>query len=146
MLTKGPPDLSPKSKIWSHVVRVPWCGKRVKIKKANKNPTDKLNMPKDRVKGMNPLTKEQSNRLLEEAFNSGCFEFYYLELTTGLRLGEILVLEWDDLDINKRTLTINKQVQRINSVLQTETPKTKNSIRTIAISSDCASALARLKM
>lgn len=128
------------------MVRVPWCGKRVKIKKANKNPTDKLNMPKDRVKGMNPLTKEQSNRLLEEAFNSGCFEFYYLELTTGLRLGEILALEWDDLDINKRTLTINKQVQRINSVLQTETPKTKNSIRTIAISSDCASALARLKM
>lgn len=95
---------------------------------------------------MNPLTKEQSNRLLEEAFNSGCFEFYYLELTTGLRLGEILALEWDDLDINKRTLTINKQVQRVNSVLQTETPKTKNSIRTIAISSDCASALARLKM
>lgn len=46
--------------------------------------------------------------LLEEAFNSGCFEFYYLELTTGLRLGEILALEWDDLDINKRTLTINK--------------------------------------
>ena len=112
----------------------------------DKNPTDKLNMPKDRVKGMNPLSKEQSNRLLEEAFNSGCFEFYYLELTTGLRLGEILALEWDDLDINKRTITINKQVQRIDSVLQTETPKTKNSIRTIAISSDCASALARLKM
>lgn len=112
----------------------------------DKNPTDKLNIPKDRVKGMNPLTKEQSNRLLEEAFNSGCFEFYYLELTTGLRLGEILALEWGDLDINKRTLTINKQVQRINSVLQTETPKTKNSIRTIAISSDCASALARLKI
>lgn len=31
----------------------------------DKNPTDKLNMPKDRVKGMTTLTKEQSNCLLE---------------------------------------------------------------------------------
>lgn len=112
----------------------------------DKNPTDKLNMPKDRVKGMITLTKEESNRLLEEAFNSDCFEFYYLELTTGLRLGEILALEWNDLDVQNRTLTINKQVQRINSVLQTETPKTKNSIRTIALSSDCVISLARLRM
>lgn len=112
----------------------------------DKNPSDKLNLPKDRVRGMNTLTKEESNRLLEEAFNSGCFEFYYLELTTGLRLGEILALEWNDLDIQNRTLTINKQVQRINSVLQTETPKTKNSVRTIALSSECVASLARLRM
>lgn len=112
----------------------------------DKNPTDKLNMPKDRVKGMTTLTKEQSNRLLEEAFNSGCFEFYYLELTTGLRLGEILALEWEDLDVKNKTLSITKQVQRIDGTLQAETPKTKNSIRTIAISSDCATALAKLKM
>lgn len=112
----------------------------------SRNPTDKLNMPKDRVKGMTTLTKEESNRLLEEAFKSGCFEFYYLELTTGMRLGEILALEWTDLDVKNRTLSINKQVQRINGILQSETPKTKQSIRTIAISSDCVEALARLKM
>lgn len=112
----------------------------------DKNPTDKLNMPKGRVKGMTTLTKEESNRLLEEAFNSGCFEFYYLELTTGLRLGEILALEWNDLDVQSRTLTINKQVQRINGILQTETPKTKNSVRIIALSTDCVTSLARLKM
>ena len=113
----------------------------------DKNPTNKLNMPKDRVKGMTILTKEQSNRLLEEAFNSGCFEFYYLELTTGLRLGEILALEWDDLDIKNKTLSISKQVQRIKGEgMVLETPKTKNSIRTIALSSNCVTVLARLKM
>lgn len=113
----------------------------------DKNPTNKLNMPKDRVKGMTTLTKEQSNRLLEEAFNSGCFEFYYLELTTGLRLGEILALEWDDLDIKNKTLSISKQVQRIKGEgMVLETPKTKNSIRTIALSSNCVTVLARLKL
>ncbi len=111
-----------------------------------KNPSDKLNIPDGRVKGMNPLTKEESNRLLEEAFNSDCFEFYYLELTTGMRLGEILALEWKDLDVKNQTLTINKQVQRLKDKgLTIETPKTKNSIRTIALNQDCVTALLKLK-
>ena len=48
--------------------------------------------------------------------------------------------------MKNKTLSITKQVQRIDGTLQAETPKTKNSIRTIAISSDCATALAKLKM
>jgi len=111
----------------------------------SKNPTNNLNLPKGRERGMKTLTKEQSNRLLEEAYYSGCFEFYYLELTTGLRMGEILALEWTDLDIKRRTITINKQVQRIDGVLQAYTPKTEKSIRTIVISRDCVNALIRLK-
>ncbi len=110
-----------------------------------KNPTDKLNLPKGRERGMRTLTKEESNRLLEEAYNSGCFEFYYLELTTGLRLGEILALEWTDLDSNNQTITVDKQVQRINGVQKVETPKTRQSIRTIAISKGCVKALEKLK-
>ena len=110
-----------------------------------KNPTDKLNLPKGRERGMRTLTKEESNCLLEEAYNSGCFEFYYLELTTGLRLGEILALEWTDLDSNNQTITVDKQVQRINGVQKVETPKTRQSIRTIAISKGCVKALEKLK-
>lgn len=110
-----------------------------------KNPTDKLNLTKGRERGMRTLTKEESNCLLEEAYNSGCFEFYYLELTTGLRLGEILALEWTDLDSNNQTITVDKQVQRINGVQKVETPKTRQSIRTIAISKGCVKALEKLK-
>ncbi len=110
-----------------------------------KNPTNNLNLPKGRERGMKTLTKEESNRLLEEAYYSGCFEFYYLELTTGLRLGEITALEWEDFNSDKMTLNVNKQVQRINGILQVETPKTKASIRTIALSKSCVYALNRLK-
>lgn len=83
----------------------------------------------------------------EECKYGGCFEFYYLELTTGLRLGEILALEWDDLDVKNKTLSISKQVQRIKGQgMVLETPKTKNSIRTIALPSNCVTALARLRL
>ncbi len=40
----------------------------------------------------------------EETKDSGCYEFYLLEITTGLRLGEILALIWDDLDMKNRTI------------------------------------------
>ena len=39
---------------------------------------------------------------------------FYLELTTGLRRGELLALLWTDLDIEARTISITKQVNRIN--------------------------------
>lgn len=110
-----------------------------------KNPTNNLNLPKGRERGMRTLTKEESNRLLVEAHNSGCFEFYYLELTTGLRLGEITALEWDDFDPDKMSLRINKQAQRIDGVIRPETPKTKASIRTIALNKSCVDILNRLK-
>lgn len=49
---------------------------------------------------------------LEETKRSGCYEFYYLELTTGMRLGEICALEWTDLSLENKTITVNKAVQK----------------------------------
>ncbi len=43
----------------------------------------------------------------------GCFELLLLELSTGLRRGEILALQWDDLDFRTGTLRVERQVQRI---------------------------------
>ena len=56
-----------------------------------------------------------------------------LELTTGLRRGELLALQWTDLDIENRTLAVTKQVNRINGELVVSPPKTRNSVRTLAL-------------
>ena len=58
---------------------------------------------------------------------------FYLELTTGLRRGELLALQWTDLDVENRTLAVTKQVNRINGELVVSPPKTRNSIRTLAL-------------
>ena len=58
----------------------------------------------------------------------------YLELTTGLRRGELLALRWEDLDVQNRTLSINKSVARQNGKRVISTPKTPNSIRTVLLS------------
>ena len=58
---------------------------------------------------------------------------FYLELTTGLRRGELLALLWTDLDVEKRTISITKQVTRTKGELVVSQPKTQHSIRTLLI-------------
>ncbi len=82
---------------------------------------------------------------LEETKRSGCYEFYYLELTTGMRLGEICALEWNDLNLENKTITINKAVQKIKGEIKINTPKTKSSVRTIRLCDECIRLLSELK-
>ena len=51
---------------------------------------------------------------LAEAERRGLLAAFYLELTTGLRRGELLALLWTDLDVENMTISVSKQVNRIN--------------------------------
>lgn len=51
-------------------------------------------------------------------------------LATGCRIGELLALEWSDIDLNKGTISITKTINRYN---KTNSPKSKSGIRDIEI-------------
>lgn len=70
---------------------------------------------------------------LAEADRRGLLAAFYLELTTGLRRGELLALLWTDLDTENRTISVTRQVNRIKGKLVVSPPKTQNSVRTLAI-------------
>ena len=53
------------------------------------------------------------------------YELFLLELTTGLRRGEILALRWEDLNEKTGELRINKQVNIVGSELVVNELKTK---------------------
>ena len=73
----------------------------------------------------------------------GCpfLELFLLELTTGLRRGELLALRWDDLNVKDRILSVSKQVTRIDGELVVTEPKTKNSVRKVALSQQAVDML-----
>lgn len=66
----------------------------------------------------------------------------YLCLSTGMRIGEICALQWNDIDINTGVISINKTIERVYNIddyeikkteLIIDSPKTVNSIRDIPI-------------
>ena len=63
----------------------------------------------------------------------GYFELFLLDLSTGLRRGELLALQWSDLDLDAGTLSVTKQIYEVNGKMQISIPKTKASIRKLVL-------------
>ena len=77
----------------------------------------------------------------------------YICLSTGIRIGEICALTWEDVDTESGTICIRKTIQRIyvigenkrHTELILDSPKTKNSIREIPMSKDLVKMLKAIK-
>lgn len=106
-----------------------------------KNPTKGCALPKLEKKEMNILSSENLATFFEEAKNSGVYELYFIELSTGLRRGELLGLKWGDVDLKGSVLHIRRQIMRQNGKVIEAPLKTKNSYRSVAISQDAAEIL-----
>ena len=63
------------------------------------NPARGCKLPKMEKKEMKVLPQEKIGPYLSEAEKRGLLAAYYLQLTTGLRRGELLALLWTDLDV-----------------------------------------------
>ena len=59
---------------------------------------------------------------------------FMLDLATGLRRGEVVGLQWKDIDFETGTLSVTKQVRYVKGELKIEPPKTKASERSIILS------------
>ena len=79
----------------------------VKERLISKNPTKGSTIPKKSHAEMQVLNKEQMDRFFEEIDKDEIWrDFFYTELTTGLRRGEICGLKWCDFDEKHGTLSI----------------------------------------
>ncbi len=99
-----------------------------------RNPAISCKLPPKKGREMQVLTREEMQRFLIQAKAEGYFELFLLELTTGLRRGELLALQWDDLNMETWELLVTKQVYRTKEDgLLISQPKTKASIRTVIL-------------
>lgn len=77
----------------------------------------------------------------------------YICLSSGIRIGEICALTWEDINTDTGIISIRKTIQRIyiindndrHTELILDTPKTKNSIRDIPMSRDLIKILKPIK-
>ncbi len=109
---------------------------------------------KPKKKLVETLLKTEQARLLEHIYEKpDKFKTAVLLcLYTGLRLGELCALQWEDLDFRGRTLTVNRTVQRIamqggtrKTVLMETSPKSESSKRIIPLADGVMELLFQLK-
>ncbi len=106
----------------------------------DKTPFENTTLPKNKEKVKkfeNYLSKEEVQEFIEtldKYANPLWNMFFYLLIFTGLRRGEALALEYNDIDYTNKTLKINKTVSKTASKHTITPPKTPSSNRTIYLS------------
>ena len=125
--------LSPKTVRSIHMVLHSALEQAVKEGLIKKNPTDGCNPPKLERKEMKVIQPEQIGAYLQAAANRNVLPMFYLELTSGLRRGELLALLWTDLDLEKKSISVCKSVRGSQGELKVSAPKARHSIRTVVI-------------
>ena len=118
-----------------------------------KNPAKKVKLPRIEKNEIKVLSVSQQNQFIQAAKNTYQGEIFILILATGLRIGEALALTWDDVNLEKNTLRVNKTLYEIkdyddpNSAwhMETGTTKTKSSERTIPLLPGVAAMLKSLR-
>ena len=130
---KNNPGLSPKTIRGIHMMLHSALEQAVKEELIRKNPTNDCNPPKAEKKEMKVIKPEQIGTYLQAAANRNVLPMFYLELTSGLRRGELLALLWTDLDPDKHTISVSKSVLGRSGELRVSAPKTRHSIRTVVI-------------
>lgn len=104
---------------------------KLKIKKAN--------VPKMEKKKIDILTKKEQGRLENYCINNMNLKTLGILvcLNTGLRIGEICSLKWENIDFEEKVIRVKKSAQRIYNKREKQTkliigkPKTDDSIRVI---------------
>jgi integrase len=79
--------------------------------------------PKPNPEEIRPLDAEQTKRILEAACGNRLEALYVLAVTAGLRIGELLGLKWEDVDLNAETLRVRRTRSQAKAGPTFTTPK-----------------------
>ena len=112
-----------------------------------KNPTEGITLPKKETVPKQVLNDAQLERFIKEIQSDPIWhDFFYTELTTGLRQGEICGLMWSDFDEAHGTLSVRRtlHIQKGGRLVTGET-KTGTGKRTITLPPSTAGLLAQRK-
>ena len=116
------------------------------------NPAERVQPPKAMKPKRRYYDDEQCKVLLENLTTLGEDQIKYkvaiiLTVFTGVRLGELMGLEWQDVDFKTGIISINRSSQYLaDKGVFTKTPKTESSIREVGIPDFVVSLLEEYKL
>lgn len=147
----GKGQLSPRTVRYLHIIISGAIDQAVKNGLVDRNVSRNVVLPAKKRKEIQPLTIKQVNIFLESIKNDRLFALYLLEITTGMRKGEILGLKWNNIDLVNKRVTIQQSLCNIRDYSSNDRkyklvlmePKTEKSKRTLPLSDFVIAALAK---
>ena len=113
-----------------------------------KNPHNGVELHKLRPpKKVSAYSLEDHQKIVDYTRNNGpLYWIYYMLISTGMRFGEAVALTWNDVDLKKKTIRINKtSVEMHGSPFIQEHTKTSSGTRTISIPNSVVEFLKEVK-
>ena len=121
-----------------------------------RNPCDAIILPKSKPRQVMALSADEQVRFEANCPDTTYGRMFLFALQTGMRIGEILALVWDDIDFENRIIYVNKTVSTVVNRDRTkddpktkqviDTTKTKSGMRTIPMSNKCYDLLKTQEM
>ena len=109
------------------------------------NPAEAINLSRGQKPQIEILTREEQAILIRGSYKFRYGIFVRLVLFTGLRVGELLGLKWEDIDFIGSMLYVRRTLNRLNkkkrpttpgeatTEIVIQTPKSENSVRSIPL-------------
>ncbi len=105
------------------------------------NPCTRVQKPQWRAPRKTVWTQDQLHTFLIGAREHRLFPLWHTLLATGCRLGELLALTWQDVDLDMAVIHISKTLQRIGGEWVIGEPKTASGMRTVTLPAEAVQVL-----
>ena len=109
------------------------------------NPAENVSLPRREKAQVDILTRDEQFALMQASYQHRYGVFIRLTLFTGLRIGELLGLRWEDIDFLGRLLHVRRTLNRLCKVnnpanpndatteIVLQSPKSENSMRVVPL-------------
>jgi len=138
--------LSPRTVLAIHRIIYSALEQAVKWQLVIRNVASAVEPPRAKKYEAKYLTDKQTEDLIKVAKQSDIYIPIMIAIYTGARRGEILALNWSNVNLENGTIKIIQNLCATKKGLIIKEPKTKSSIRTIAISEDLVKVLKQHKI
>ena len=95
------------------------------------NPCASVDLPKDLPKKQRTAAKQSDEEIIKQT--SDVWLFPYIAIMTGMRKGEILALQWKDIDFEENIISVTKSVCHDGDKPIIKSPKTAAGTRTVPL-------------
>jgi integrase len=136
------PRLSAKTIFEHHAVLREALNWAVRLQLLGRNPAQAVSPPRPQRPEMRVLSPADAQRLLEVSRPTRYYSLIYLALATGARLGELLAVRWQEVDLERGVVEITRTARFFSGQGVTfGQPKTHRSRRPIALSPETLAVL-----